>query len=1117
MSTRIPGCNSFFPRQYGNHFPRQAKGIATQYKKTNMTLLESISKQFQMSLWRALVAVVLAVVIAGCSKQNKNERLFARAESYFKQGDYDKARIEYSNLVRADPLNVAAFEKLGIIWFEGGAPFRAFPYFTKVKELAPKNYEARAKLALTYLAHGHVTEARAEATAILQEAPANGEALLLLSDTVRSKEELELLNQELQKFPERETVSFHLATANAAFRKGDLAAAETAFRQALSADPKSHAAHSAMAVLYQIRKDPAQAGEEIRIAAELAPMRSMARLKYAKFKADSGATAEARALLEEMTRQVPDYFPAWDALAQIAFSEAKYDESLKWLENISSRDPANFGARLLEAQIWLAKGDVKKSIDGLERLNQTYPNVPVVKYHMARAHLQNKNAVQASAALSQAIAANPNYVEAILLLSELQLREGNAPPVVAAMQQLLRRQPDLKPAQLLLGEAYRFLGRMEEAASVIQAQIKASPQSSQPYLLMGMLMRQQNKSGEARKAFDKALELEPDNLLVFAQIVDLDLEDKNFAGALERVRVQMKKMPTSAGAQFLEARVYAAQGQWDQAEAALLKTLDLDSTFSRAYDLLISTYISANKLAPAIGQLEGLLAKNPDNARALMMTALIYDKKGDFEKAREAYEKLLAATPDFAPALNNLAYLVGERLNQLDKAYEYARKARSLQPDDASIADTFGWILYRQGDFKQALALLQESALKYPDAPEIQYHVGMAAYMMGDSTLARSALQKAAASTEEFRGKSEIAPRLALLEAGQGADATALVTELEGILKQHPKEVIVWLRLAEAYEKQGAFEKAVNACEEALRLNSKLLRAVVKLAQLHAGPLKNRTKAFELAKKARELAPDDAQAAGILGGIAYQTGNYTWAYSLLKESTRELKGDFTVLYDAAWSAYSLGKVDEAREMMEDVSKNAQEPRILQEAKSFLALAVSNDISKEALANESEAQKILKGKPDHVPALMIRAGSELQRGELTTAEKSYLDVLRIFPDFIPAQKRLASIYLVTPETRVKAYEFAMKARKATEGDAELARILGEISFHRNEFAYAVQLLEESNAQEPLDSKLLYYLGLSYQQIKQKPKSKETLEKALAAGLQEPLAADAQRVIAELDKK
>ena len=53
--------------------------------------------------------------------------------------------------------------------------------------------------------------------------------------------------------------------------------------------------------------------------------------------------------------------------------------------------------------------------------------------------------------------------------------------------------------------------------------------------------------------------------------------------------------------------------------------------------------------------------------------------------------------------------------------------------------------------------------------------------------------------------------------------------------------------------------------------------------------------------------------------------------------------------------------------------------------------------------------------------------------------------------------------------------------------------------------------------PLDAKNLYYLGMSQLKANEKSQGREILDQALAAGLQEPLAADARRAISEFDNR
>ena len=211
-----------------------------------------------------------------------------------------------------------------------------------------------------------------------------------------------------------------------------------------------------------------------------------------------------------------------------------------------------------------------------------------------------------------------------------------------------------------------------------------------------------------------------------------------------------------------------------------------------------------------------------------MVLALTQEKQKDFPKARDAYEKILEIKPDFVPALNNLSYIYAEHLNQLDKANELARKARSVAPADPSVADTLGWVLFKRADYQQALTLLQESADKVPDNPEIKFHLGMAHYMMGQADAARTAFQQALAATGDFPSKAEAKNRLALLGDAAAPPGQMTVSQLEDILAKQPNDLVARIRLAEAYEKQGAWTKATDAYEAELKLNPKLASAALK-------------------------------------------------------------------------------------------------------------------------------------------------------------------------------------------------------------------------------------------------------------------------------------------------
>ena len=447
------------------------------------------------------------LLAAGCSPAGKNARLQASAERYREAGEYDKARIEYQNLLRADPTNSAANRQLGLLWLEMGAPAQAMPFLLRAKDETPDDLATRGKLALALRSVRQLAGARKEALEILARDPAADDALLVLADTAQTPEQRRATEAEFSKAEGRPSANLQLALATLAGKKGDAEAAEQALTRALELDPKSAGAHLALANLWRTKKDLARARAEFQMAAELSPPRSMPRLKYVEFQAQTGAREEAKKSLLALTAQVPDYLPAWCLLAQFGLAEKNFPEALATLENVFRRDGGNFEGRLIEGQVLLAKGDAKTAVESFEKMDKSHMGVPTVKYHLARAYLMANNPAQATAALDQAVSLDPDFAEAALLQGELNLRRGEAKAVVTSMLELLAKQPNLVPAHLLLADAYRTLGRFEEGAEICRAQIAANPASSHPHFLLGSILRQQVKLPEARVAFEKAAEL----------------------------------------------------------------------------------------------------------------------------------------------------------------------------------------------------------------------------------------------------------------------------------------------------------------------------------------------------------------------------------------------------------------------------------------------------------------------------------------------------------------------------------------------------------------------------------------------------------------------------------
>ena len=260
------------------------------------------------------------------------------------------------------------------------------------------------------------------------------------------------------------------------------------------------------------------------------------------------------------------------------FTEKQYDQALTLLENVFSREPDNLDARLLQSDSWLAKQETKKAIDVLEALDRAYPGAPAIKFQLARAYLQGNEPVKAATLLRDAVAAKPDYADAILLLAEINLRNGQPGQVVTGLEELLKKRPDLGRRRFFWARL-PGTGRLEDAAAILLKQIDQSPARAEPYVILGLIQRQQKKTEEARRSLDKALEVAPDNLEAVNQLVEMDLEAKDLDGAMRRVQRQIAMSSKDAVSYLLEGKVQTAEKEWPAAEAALKKAIELNPEF----------------------------------------------------------------------------------------------------------------------------------------------------------------------------------------------------------------------------------------------------------------------------------------------------------------------------------------------------------------------------------------------------------------------------------------------------------------------------------------------------------------------------------------------------------
>jgi tetratricopeptide (TPR) repeat protein len=111
-------------------------------------------------------------------------------------------------------------------------------------------------------------------------------------------------------------------------------------------------------------------------------------------------------------------------------------------------------------------------------------------------------------------------------------------------------------------------------------------------------------------------------------------------------------------------------------------------------------------------------------------------------------------------SLNNYAYFLAERGENLSQALEMTIRSNKIDPDNPTYLDTWAWVLYKNAQYQEAL-LKQEQALELSEVPSADLfdHFGDILFQLGKTERAliswKRALELGTEDQEKIREKIE--------------------------------------------------------------------------------------------------------------------------------------------------------------------------------------------------------------------------------------------------------------------------------------------------------------------------------------------------------------------------
>ena len=725
--------------------------------------------------------LVLVGFVLSCERNPgiQRQKFFESGNRYLESEKFTEAALEFSNAVQIDPRFASGHFKLGECYLRLQRYPEAYRELQRTLELDPSNGKAALDLGLLFIAAHSYEQAEGTAVELLKHNPTSSDAHLLLSELYRAQGKLDPALKEIREAilldPRQPQLYVQLGTVQRAIP--DYRQAELSFQKALEIDPKFIAAVQSLAALYEDTGRTLDAEVAVRKSIELDPSRielrkALAHLYYSQqrkteaeqviirakrelgSKADNyrvlgeyynniGEADKALAEFASISKQHPADLQTREDYIKLLLSHNETDTARKLNDVILKDNPRETGALVIRGTILNAESRYGEAARVLEDALHDAPENAYGHYQLGIAFSKTGNRERAKQEWFEAARRAPHMTEVQVALAEVARQDGDNGLLRETSEKLIQDSPLDPRGYLLRAESESKNKQTDAAARDLKRAIEISPQNALPYVAMGNFLRQEGSNKGAQRYYEEGLDRDPRNIEALAGIVSILDEQRGSAEAIERVEQQLTKTPDSDGAYLLLAGLKMGRKDLPGAQGSLQKAIGINPHNVDALILLSKVQMARGERDSAIATAYQLVASSPQDVHAYFFAGTMEELVGRTQKAEELYRKALQVEPNYAPAANNLAYLMVQRGEDLDSALSLAQIARQKMPDSASAADTLAWVYYHQGLYGFAADLLREALKTAPTNATYHYHLGMVYEKQNKRAAAKTQLELA--------------------------------------------------------------------------------------------------------------------------------------------------------------------------------------------------------------------------------------------------------------------------------------------------------------------------------------------------------------------------------------
>tara|TARA_R110001599_G_scaffold24835_3_gene89220 strand:- start:13134 stop:14825 length:1692 start_codon:yes stop_codon:yes gene_type:complete len=459
----------------------------------------------------------------------------------------------------------------------------------------------------------------------------------------------------------------------------------------------------AIADAYFVMEDLPSAALYGKRAVELAPKNKWYRFKLAQIYRSAG---ENTATLEELNTLLEFYPNDYDALFMLADTYKDYGEYLKSnqiLDRALKLTGPNRSIYLLKYRNFESLGVRDSAITQLELLREVDPDNLNTLNLLSEYYSRTGKDENAKKVLTEALTRNARDPQSLMNLAGIFIEDQKWDSAGALIRTFLNDKIILPEEKLGVAQ-FLYTKQQEsplneqlkkETGWALDAFTESSSEYGPAFTLAGQYYSQIGETEKAIEKLEKGNELLPQDDIAWRLRLQLLLAENRLNEAIKVGKEADENVPDDSFIQFFLGSAYMLS---DENEEAVI-------------------WLERASRAPARKPFKSVVYSTLGDAQSNL---------GNSEEADRVYGLALRYDPENHNAMNNYAYNLSVRGENLEKAQELALKAMELEPENAAYLDTMGWIFYKMGEFEKAKRFIKASIDLNADeaSAEVLEHLG---------------------------------------------------------------------------------------------------------------------------------------------------------------------------------------------------------------------------------------------------------------------------------------------------------------------------------------------------------------------------------------------------------